>query len=290
VPRWSSLLVVAVLAAACASATPTPGPSLSDTDLRYRLIDELGPPAFCDPDEYPVGRDELAAMRERFPEIERDRAAFAAIVARLGLDAADTQDDDARLSIYRQWKVLNAITLDLPDRTFDLLVNLDPNTGTATRVTGIIAADGRITLTGQQPGVLQTCPICLALGTRIATPRGDVRVEDVRVGMTVWSVDAEGDRMAATVLLVGRTAVPTTHELVRVELADGRVVRASPGHPLLDGRALGSIRVGDLVEGSPVVAAELQRYAGAFTYDLLTSGPTGAYLADGIVLGSTLAP
>lgn len=284
------LIVVAVLMAACASAapSPTPGPALSDVALKYRLLDEFGALAYCDPDEYPVGRDELAAMRERWPELEADAPTLAAIAARLGLDPADLEDDDARLAIYRQWKLLNAIVLDGPERSFDLLFRLDPNTGSGTRVTGTIAGDGRITVTGQQAGQPQMCPICLAAATRIATPDGDVAVEDVREGMTVWSVDPRGRRVAAVVVRVGRTPVPAWHEVVRLELADGRVVRASPGHPLVDGRLLGSLGPGDPVDGSVVVAADRERYAGGFTYDLRTSSESGAYLADGIVLGSTL--
>jgi hypothetical protein len=290
--RSSVLIIVAVLAAACASVgtPPTPGPALSDAALKYRLIDELGAPAFCDPDEYPVGRDEIAAMRERFPEIERDAATLVAITARLGIAGDQDLGDDERLAIYRQWKLLNAIGLAGPDRSFDLLVGLDPNTGAATRVTGTITEDGRITVIARRPGEQLMCPICLAVATRIATPAGDIRVEDVRVGMTVWSVDADGRRIEAVVVSAGRTPVPASHEVVRLQLADGRAVRASAGHPLADGRRLGSLTVGDEVDGAVVVAADLQRYAGGFTYDLRTSGPTGAYIADGIAMGSTLEP
>ena len=38
---------------------------------------------------------------------------------------------------------------------------------------------------------------------------------------------------------------------------------------------------------SRVVSADLVPYAGT-TYDLLPSGPTGTYVADGVLLGSTL--
>lgn len=283
-------LVVLLVGVGCAATTPSPspGPALTTSELKYRLIDEFGVPAYCDPDEYPVGRDELVAMREQFPEIERDAPTLGTIAGRLGITLDGELDDGERLAIYRAWKVLNAIVLDGPDRTFSLLVRLDPSTGTGTRVTGSIDVDGRITVTGQQAGESQMCPICLAAGTAIATPHGDVRVEDIRMGMTVWSVDRDGRRIEATVLLVGRTPVPASHRVVRLELADGRVVRASPGHPLADGRPLASIAVGDAVDGTTVVRTSLEDYAGGFTFDLLTSGPTGWYVADGIVLGSTL--
>ena len=284
------LIGIAVLALACGSATttPTPGPALDDVALKYRLVDELGAPAFCDPDEYPVGRDERSAMRERWPEIAADATTLTAIATRIGLDPADTADDDARLAIYREWKLLNAIVLTGPERSFDLLVRLDPSSGTGTRVTGTISPQGEITVAGQQPGQPQQCPICLAAGTRIATPGGDVLVEDLRAGAPIWTVDAAGRRIEATVLRVGRTPVPATHQVVRLRLADGREVVASPGHRLGDGRRLGDLRAGDAVDGSVVADVELQPYDGGFTFDLLASGPTGAYVAGGIVLQSTL--
>ena len=288
-------IVIVVVAASCgASGTPAPSPSaapgrpLTTTELRYRLIDQFGTPAFCDPDSYPIGRDEVAAMQERFPEIEREADVLAAIRSRLGIPAGGSLDQAQRLAIYREWKLLNAIVLDGPDRAFSLLVGLDPNTETGTRVSGTISADGAITVTGQRQGETLACPICLTAGTPIATPTGDVRVEDIHVGMTVWSLDAAGRRIEAVVLRIGRTPVPETHRVVRVELADGRSLVASPGHPLADGRPLGSLVAGDTVDGSTVVRAELEPYAGRFTYDLLTSGAAGSYVAGGIVLRSTL--
>ncbi len=114
-----------------------------------------------------------------------------------------------------------------------------------------------------------------------------MRVEDVHPGTVVWSVDDQGRRIAVRVLRTGRTAAPLGHEVVRVTLADGRSIVASPGHPTLDGGTLGALRVGDILDGGRVVAVTLLPYRGV-TFDLLPAGPTGAYVADGIVVGSTL--
>jgi hypothetical protein len=65
-------------------------------------------------------------------------------------------------------------------------------------------------------------------------------------------------------------------------------VRASPGHPLADGRPVGSVGTGDRVDGATVVSATLEAYGGGRTFDLLPDGPTGIYLADQVPLGSTL--
>ena len=81
------------------------------------------------------------------------------------------------------------------------------------------------------------CPICLARGTMIATPRGEVAVEAIRPGDPVWTLDRSGHRIRAVVdRLIGSMPVPTGHEVVHLILADGRAVLVSPGHPLPDGR------------------------------------------------------
>jgi hypothetical protein len=91
------------------------------------------------------------------------------------------------------------------------------------------------------------------------------------------------------VLQTGRMQAPLGHKVVRVTLADGRTVVASPGHPTADGRAIGALEPGDQLDGSLVVAAILVDYAGGDTFDLLPSGPTGTYFVNGVLLGSTLS-
>ena len=78
--------------------------------------------------------------------------------------------------------------------------------------------------------------------------------------------------------------------MVHLTLADGRQLWASPGHQTADGRPLGSLSVGDVVDGSRVSGWERVPYAGDRTYDLLPAGPTGFYWANGVLLRSTLSP
>jgi hypothetical protein len=78
--------------------------------------------------------------------------------------------------------------------------------------------------------------------------------------------------------------------MVKVTLADGRTVAASPGHPAADGRELGGLRAGDKLDGASVITVELVSYRGGATYDLLPSGGTGLYRANGVLLKSTLLP
>jgi len=123
----------------------------------------------------------------------------------------------------------------------------------------------------------------------ISTPAGPVPVQDLRVGTPVWTTDRAGRRIRAVVLEVGHTPAPQGHRMVRLTLADDRTVLASPGHPTADGRTIGQLELGDRLDGSTVLSAALITYTGAATFDLLPTGPTGTYFANGILLMSTLA-
>lgn len=279
------------------SASPSPSPSaggtLSAAQQRLALIDRFGPLWFCDPDFYPVARNDEAALAvKRFDEVRADAPAFAAILAHLGAQPGDFFTADQKLAIYRIWKQLNAIVLEpgADGRSrFDYLNAPAEGAAEGRRTAGTIGPDGAITIEQQAPAGEPNCPICLARGTRIATPDGEIAIEDIRVGTPVWSIDSSGRRFVATVVGVGRTPVAASHRVVRLMLGDGRVVRASPGHPLADGRSLGDVRAGDKVDGATVVSATLESYDGGSTFDLLPSGPTGIYWADKIALGSTLS-
>jgi hypothetical protein len=276
--------------------SPVGSPAGSDAaidapDLRYRLVDQLGRPLFCDPDFYPVARsDEGQLATEYLAAIRSDAPTYAAILARLGIDPATTLAPDQVLAIYREWKMLRALVLTKTEARFGFdYVAADVSSGQAGwHVVGTIDAGGTITLDRRDPSGQPPCPICLARGTRIATPDGEPRVEDLRPGMTVWTTDELGRRAVGRILTVGSTPVPTTHRVVHLVLSDGRTVDVSPGHPLPDGRRLGDLRPGDPVDGATVVSAGLVSYDGGVTFDLLPSGPTGTYWANGILLASTL--
>src|SRR5690349_13379411 len=98
------------------------------------------------------------------------------------------------------------------------------------------------------------CPRCLPPAARIATPDGDVAIADLAVGDRVLTLDAAGRRIEARVLVVSSTPARVNHVLVRVTLADGRVVAASPEHPVADGRLLQALRVGDTLDGAAIAA------------------------------------
>ncbi len=296
------VLLVPVACAGGASSTtippttpePTPGPTLTLPELKLALTDAFGPLWYCDPDFYPIQRaDEIESARERWPEVEADADALAAIERRLGLDPAGEFADDQKLLVYQSWKILNAIALDpIGDDAyrFDYLAQPAPGAAEGTRTAGTIMQTGEIAVEQKAPAGEPMCPICLAIGTSIDSPDGPAPVETLRIGDPVWTLDEQGTRVPATVIALGSTAAPVGHRVVRLVLADGRTVTASPGHPLADGRRLAGLRAGDSVDGSTAISVDLVVYHGAQTYDIVVSGPTGTYLADSIPLGSTLRP
>ena len=274
------------------TACATPAPAQTAGQLRLLLIEQLGPRWYCDPDEYPVahGTEQELAI-ERYPEMVAEGDVFSAVANQLGIDLPGNLTDTQKRAIYHLWKVAVSIPLDpLGNGQYRFDYTAEPVGGATqgTRTVGTIAPGGGMSIEQQTPADAPACPICLSVGTPIDTPDGPIAVEALRLGDPVWTLDPSGRRVAGIVIALGSTPAPAGHQVVRLRLEDGRTVVASPGHPLQDGRIVGELRIGDLVDGSRVEAADLVPYAGDDTYDLVASGPTGAYFAGGIPLGSTL--
>ena len=66
-------------------------------------------------------------------------------------------------------------------------------------------------------------------------------------------------------------------------------VEMSPGHPTADGRFFGDLRGGDRLDGIAVTDVELVPFLYGYTVDVLPESDTGAYVASGALVGSTLA-
>lgn len=301
----AAVLAAAVLAACTVlSGGTTPGPSilpgpslspgarLDAGDLRLLLVDRLGPRWYCDPDEFPIPHgDEQSNALARFPDMQAEGVTFRAVLRRLGLAATTDFTVAQKVAIYRLWKVAVSVPLDpLGGGRYHFDYSAQPvaEASEGVRTTGTISDTGQVVVETQSPTGEPNCPICLARGTRIDTPRGRIAVEDLGLGDPVWTLDAGGRRIPGIVIALGSTVAPPDHRVVRLSLADGRTVTASPGHPLADGRRLADLEVGDVVDGSLVVGLESLPYGGGETFDLISSGPTGFYLSDGIPLGSTL--
>jgi hypothetical protein len=269
------------------SAQP-PAAGLSATDLKYRLLEQYPDFFYCDPDVYPVARaDETQQALQKFAELQANTEEFQSILAHNGMGGATSFRDEQKLQIYREHKKLSAILFEASGDQYQFqLRTAEPEQGYA--IKGLIEAGGNITVQDKS-ATLATCPICLASWTTIDTPRGGVRVADLHAGDLVWTLKGAGQRVAAPVILVTSVQVPAAHEMVHLILSDGRQLSASPGHPTVDGRSLGDLQIGDMLDGGLVTLAERVPYSQPATYDLLPAGATGWYWADGILLGSTLA-
>jgi hypothetical protein len=271
----------------------TPIPTLpagsSPTVLKYRLLGEFPDLFFCDPDYYPVARaDEAELATERFPELQANAEEFRGILEHNGLGDLTTFTNPQKLLIYREHKRLAAILFELSGDDYAFHLRTADSNQEGFDIQGLISARGAITIQHRDPAFTD-CPICLAGHTLIDTPSGEVEVEDLRVGGTVWTSDSLGARYAAVVLKTTRVPASASHQMVHLTLEDGRSLWASPGHPTADGRRLGDLMAGDPLDGSYVRTADRVGYDQAQTYDLLPSGGAGYYWANGILVGSTLA-
>lgn len=132
------------------------------------------------------------------------------------------------------------------------------------------------------------CPICLSGNTLIDTPSGPVPVKDLQIGMSIWTTDGIGHRVSGIITKTSKVPVSPTHQMVHLVLGDGRELFASPGHPTIDGRSIGELMPGDLYDGASIVSVQRVPYGERATYDVLSSGETGFYWANGVLIDSTL--
>jgi hypothetical protein len=270
----------------------TPKPSIAGwislTELKYRLLAQFPDLFFCDPDYFPVAHmDVLELARQRFPEIQANAEIFNAILSHNQLAGESSFSDDQILRIYQDYKKLAAIQLTQAATGYQFQLLLAKTEGNGVFITGLIDNQGEITIQSKQPAIA-SCPICLAEGALIDTPAGPVPVENLWVGMPVWTLDRAGVRVVVTILQTSKTTAPPHHRVVHLVLGDGRELWVSPGHPISDGRFAGQLRNGDLLDGARVLSVERVPYQGSATYDLLPGGETGFYWANGILIASAL--
>ncbi|HYL40381.1 MAG TPA: hypothetical protein VET90_03640, partial [Candidatus Binatus sp.] len=198
-PALALLVVIAAILTGCAQAggagTPggggTPGASespgatvipavsggtMTAGQLRVAIVERFGLRWWCDPDFYPVAReDEQAVAIQRFPAMQAEADVFGAVLARLGLSGATTFSDSQKLEIYQLWKEASTVLLDPAGAgtfRFDYVAQPVAGATQGTHTIGTISDQGAITIQSQLPANRPNCPICLARGTPIDTPSG----------------------------------------------------------------------------------------------------------------------
>ena len=284
--------IVTILGGGCVqqpTPPPTPPVTYSIPELKYLLISNFDPVFYVDPDFYPIareGQEEKNAL-EQFNTIKADTIEFSAILEHLGLPNKTDYTDEEKLLVYREHKKLaRAVEITASGDLYNFVLRTGESQGE--RIEGTITQSGKITVLKREPS-FNTYPICLAKGTLIDTPGGPVLVEQLHQGMTVWTVDDSGKRIAAGVVETAVTPVPSSFQVVTVGLDDNRTVTASPGHPTAEGQALGDYQAGDTLDGALVMTVEHETYTAGATYDLLPFGETRLYWANGVLLKSTLS-
>ncbi|MBL8744413.1 MAG: hypothetical protein JNK04_25070 [Myxococcales bacterium] len=134
------------------------------------------------------------------------------------------------------------------------------------------------------------CPKCLPFDSLIATPDGPRPVSQLRIGDSVWSQDATGRRVVAPIAKTSSSPITSPHSFFLIELDDGRRLRASGRHPLSDGKLVGALTIGMIVDGARVRAIVVAPTEDRNTFDVLPASASRTYWADGVLVGSTLAP
>jgi len=281
------LVSVLAVAAALYAVPVLPFVPRSEADLKFSVIDKVGAPLVCTGWGMP---NPAFSPYQDYPRIVADLPTYQAILRRLHLLPGPLTSDQI-VAVYRQWLNLNAVQLEWSGGVyeFDMFPGPTPSEALRHDMAGDVDVFGRVYNVHQGTN-LGACPICLPGTALISTPSGDLAVASIRVGMHVWSVTREGRRVDAVVIETRSRLDAPGSRLIHVVLADGRQLTASPPHPIADGRTLGSLKVGDHVDGVAVTSVEAVPDLLGRTYDLLPAGPTGEYWAGAILLRSTLQP
>lgn len=129
---------------------------------------------------------------------------------------------------------------------------------------------------------------CLHQDTLIATEQGPVRIGQIKVGQEVLSREG-GISVLVPVLKVFETVLSEyPMPVVLVEFTDGSVLVGSHKHPLADGRVLGELAIGDMVESQKVADCRISSARVCVMHDILPDSETGEYLANGLWVKSML--
>src|SRR5688572_755546 len=222
-------------------ATPIPTlPSsiLSPTELKYKVLDQFPEFFFCDPDFYPIAReDEMTLAQQRFPELQANQEEFQTILSHNNLSGTTSFTDEQKLLIYRDHKKLNAIFFEVTGDRYQFQIQTGAEGQQGSFITGTIDANGTTQILKEESS-FPSCPICLAVGTLIDTSRGTITVENLKIGDPVWTMNEEGERVLGKIERLGSMRVHANYHVIHLRLSDGRELYASPRHPTANGQTL----------------------------------------------------
>ena len=131
---------------------------------------------------------------------------------------------------------------------------------------------------------------CLPASSLITTLNGKVSIDLLKEGDKIITVTASGERVEMPIKVVNKVEVLNNHKMIVIELADGRKIQVTAGHPSnIPNKNLDDLKEGDKLNGSTIHKISEINYTENYTYDILPEGETGYYFVNGILIGSTLS-
>jgi hypothetical protein len=130
---------------------------------------------------------------------------------------------------------------------------------------------------------------CLPASAQITTSNGTISIDLLKQGDKVITVTANGEQVEMPIKIVNKVEVLNDHKMLVIELADGRKLQVTAGHPSnIPSKNLGDLKEGEKWNGSTIHKISEINYTEKYTYDILPEGETGYYFVNGILIGSTL--
>ena len=125
-----------------ATPIPTlPSSKLTPTELKYRVLDQFPDFFFCDPDFYPIAReDEMVLAQQRFAELQANQEEFQTILTRNGLVGMSAFTEEQKLLIYREHKKLGAIFFEVAGDKYQFQIQTGAEGQQGSLITGTIDA------------------------------------------------------------------------------------------------------------------------------------------------------
>jgi len=135
---------------------------LNKTELKYSILSFFNPMFFCDPDFYPIAReDENILAVKWFQQANEASEEFLVILKHNGFNEKKTFSQEEKLLIYREHKKLQAIPLTPEEGKYTFHVHTGGESG-GPAFKGIIDEAGKITVL-EKVETFNTCPICTTL-------------------------------------------------------------------------------------------------------------------------------
>ena len=131
---------------------------------------------------------------------------------------------------------------------------------------------------------LSICYASCSEETLIKTSKGDKKISKIQFGDLVISDGGE------IIRVIDLTKIKAKNWLiVHVEFDDGIILEATPNHPLGPNKyKFENLMVGHEIDGHKVASVKLIPYKHKYIYDILPQSRSGAYYANGVLIGSSL--